>query len=534
MSEEIVRYPFVQDFDHYVEMVAGINKSVELVVKPVSKENDVHACFYCDGGAKPHPPMAGWGLHGYFFIDVEPKQGSGCGDAITNHGYAKKGDIKQVTPVGYLDGCGAIVGGTNNAAEAEAVIIGLLAALAGGVRSAAFFCDSKYVLTGCTDRLEKMRAADFTDYQTRQPIPNADRWRIISSLLKSCEEYGIQLSWNWVKGHSDYLGNIKADALASRGILQGRNGHYAEDILLLPGKGYWNPTADYDRFLNEGRWFFQLENGGPQVQVSFTTDDGDVAAPKHTYYLGNSAMDDMDHGVPAGDANFAVVRMPTKDPVLAAVEERTRALRDVHMNEVVVGRLDVLFNPSIYTSIQNSGVAFLHQKNPRRLDLWATDKVAMTQEISPPRKSHIAVCAFRELETLLSHCESILGTAPMEGCPPVTLTEITNCIYETQSTGKKPVLKITSAVDKGDGSVVVPAHNPVNGQAETLSLSIGIDTPKRNMLAAIASDDPKVYLVTWKETDRAYRYATLVKAGERIGIWAAVYSNFKFIALSQS
>lgn len=516
MTELTIETGFLVDHPHLEEIFKGIAFKAEAIVVPATKGEMLEACFYCDGGARPHPPMAGWGIHGYFFIGAEPKQGTGCPDTITASGYMKNTGTK-VTPVGYIDGCGAISGGTNNAAETEAVIIGLLAMLAAGVKAGSFFCDSRYVLSGCTDRMEKMRMTDFMDVQTRQPIPNADLWRIVSLLLQECEKRSIALSWNWVKGHSDNLGNNKADVLATRGITLGRNGNFEEHILIAGGKGYWNPSADYDRFLNEGRWFFQMSPSAPKQ------DDGRI-----TYYLGNTAMEDPDHGVPDASVNYAVVKLKDHDPVLEAVEARTRQLADNNMmHQLVVGRLDTLFNPSVYTTVMSSGVNWLYRKDARRLDLWSSDKIAVTQEIKPVRKSYLLATTFNFIEETLLEAEAVINGKNEEH---VVLTEITNSIYEAQLSSKKAVVKVAPSIDNGDGFIHVVIRNPIDGQDIKIPLSIGIDTPKRNMLAAIAAEDVKVWVVAWKESAMAFRYATLVRAGDRIGLWAAIHSNLRLIA----
>lgn len=515
MRPEYAKAPYIAQNPAYISLA----EEVEAIYNrfDIGPEDNAGVVYYCDGGSRPGKTvMAGWGVHGYFFSSKEPKQGCGCKSVITATGYGKVNE-KPVTPVGYIDLYGPIEFVTNNAAEAEAVIRALIVTLVAPVKTANFLCDSRYVLTGCTDRLERMRSLDFCDSQTRQPIPNAGAWRLISTLIQACTEKGVVLTWEWVKGHSGNLGNEKADTLAGRAISQGRNDDFNDDIRISPAKGYWNPMADYDRFMNESRWFFQMSDAEPKAN------DG-----RHTYYMGNSAIDDQDHGVPEPSVNYAVLRVPTQNEVLATIEKRTRELCAGNMmHQVIVGRLDAIFNPTHYSAIANSGVNWLQRRNPRRLDLWVNDKVAVTQEIKPVRKSYILATIFNSLEETLIRAEKMEPGALENG---FAITDITNSIYEAQITPKKAVFKIAPSIDNGNGYIKVPVMSPIDGAQTDITLTIGIDTPKRNMLAAIAAEDVRVLVVTWMESKMAFRYATVVKTRDRSGIWAAVHSNVRIIA----
>lgn len=510
-------------FGAQVQYAHIAQKAVEFgnIVEANNKLKDpIHAIFYCDGGWRPRPDMGGWGTHGYIYTMVEPKQGSGCKALLTKQGYlGKSDDINAVTPMGYFDGCGALLNSTNNAAELEAAIVALTIGLFMAVTTIGIHCDSRYVLQGATERLNKMRQMDFFDSSAQQSIKNADRWRVLSALIAECELKHIPIEWQWVKGHSGNIGNGKADELATRGIILGRNNHFSSDIHFSGAKGYWNPTSDYDRFLNESRWFFQTKQ-------NTVVDD---ASGLYTYYLGNSAIPDEDRGKPAGDVNYAVVKMKTKDPVLERLETYIQSLRPDKFNEIIVGRLDYIFAPAVYTDLLNNGTVFLMQKQAPLLNLWASDNMPLTRELTPPRRAYECVQHLSTLEILLNRfMNNDLDSSQY------VLNDISSVIYEKAEIGpdlkKKRLGKIRSHIDTSLASLTVPLKSVISPDATEVVLSLGIDTPKRNMLAAIASLAPTVYVLTWKESDKAFRYATIVKTEHNVGIWAAVHSNLRIVA----
>lgn len=502
-------------YSYYANLRSQMNYRERLVES--NKDNHpLHMVLYTDGGFRQNPNMAGFGIHGYIHTNQEAKQGSGCKDAHpTAAGYFKKTteNVKPVTVLAYLDYMGPLHHGTNNTAELEALLIGLLCACENKVAKVTFRMDSEYALKGASERIHRMRQLEFISPQTQAPIPNYDHWRMISDLLKEAESLGIEISWSWVKGHSDSVGNNKADVLATRGIVMGRNDAACQpELLLRPAKSYWNAAASFNRFLQESRWYF-------------TTHRKPDESGWHSYYVGASKDEDENFGSPQSDCIYGIIRVKEKDPVLAMLEEHVNTFTD-QAHRIMMGRLDFIFNPTHYNDILNGGLGFLYRKLPR-IDLYIADKTPVVLEMDPPRKGYAAAMTFNNLEMVLD--------AALKGDQPeaYTINDITSQIYETvapaEGSKKKPIKRIQQHIDTSLSELKIGLLSPINTNPVETVLSLGIDTPRRNLLAAIAEEEPKVWVVTWKESDIAFRYATVVISEGAIGIWASPFSNLRLL-----
>ena len=480
----------------------------------INKDKDpLGLVLYTDGGWRANPDMGGWGAHGYFYTDKEPKQGTGCKDAIlTARGYLKKDstEAKPVSAMGYVDMSGGIPVSTNNHAELEALIMSLVCGLVNNVAMLTLKLDSEYALKGATERLERMRRSNFINPTSGSPIPNISSWQLISDLLTVYTERSVPITWLWVKGHSDSVGNNKADLLATRGITMGRNGNYVYDAVCRRAPGYWNPAVEYNRLLNESRWYFQTG----RVQ--------DGSCGYYTYYLGSHGPDDKDFGKPASDVNYAVVRLEEKDPVLSALETYVTTAAPDKINRIMIGRLDFIFNPTHYADILNGGATLLMHKGPR-LDFYINDKTPLLAELDPPRRGLDAAVEINRLELILERV--IANDEPQN----YVLNDITDLIYETDVSKKKPVTKIKGHIDSSLSSLKLKLISPVNVEPVEVNLTIGIDTPSRNMMASYAAEGVRAIAVTWRESDQAFRYGTVIMSGHNVGIWAGAYSNIRIL-----
>lgn len=144
-----------------------------------------HVVIYTDGACKGNPGPGGWGVF------------------LKSGGHEKElwGGERETT---------------NNRMELTAVI----EALAALTRPCAvsLYLDSEYVRKGITEWIHGWKTKGWKT-AARQPVKNADLWQKLDAQVHG----GIhKIEWHWVKGHAGDPGNERADALANRGVPNGR------------------------------------------------------------------------------------------------------------------------------------------------------------------------------------------------------------------------------------------------------------------------------------------------------------------------
>ena len=140
--------------------------------------------IYTDGGCSGNPGPGGWGV--VVIADGIAKQLSG-GDAHT----------------------------TNNRMELTAAISALsivknTPSFAG--RKISVHIDSQYVKNGITVWIKGWKAKDWKTAD-KKPVKNLDLWQLLDEL--NCS---LDVSWNWVKGHSGVEYNEICDQLCQKEI----------------------------------------------------------------------------------------------------------------------------------------------------------------------------------------------------------------------------------------------------------------------------------------------------------------------------
>lgn len=478
--------------------------------------NRVNAVLYTDGGANPNPGPGGWGIHGYVFDDNKPTQGSGCPKGQpTEKGYVSDRKAQHVNVLSYFDGWGSFkVAATNNYAEAFALkkALDCVLAMEQLPERVLFLCDSKLTLNSAAKWVFGWAKNGWTK-SDGEPIGNLEVWKEIYALILKCQEKNIVLKYDWVKGHSGNIGNSICDLYANWGVAKSRTGEEAGDIVTSGSKGYWSPKTEVNRFFAQNHWYFNTHtNGCP------TASDG-----RFIYHLGNQGKDD-DLGYSAATAVYSVVAVKEKEPVLEAIRDRMDELALGGIRRLAVSRLDIVFKPAVYTALTKS--ARLYSSVPKgyvkRLQTLSGDPLAFIQE--PARLAFRATDALSLLEAFLKdHIEKNHDT--------LTLTDITEVFYYHDEKDKKKPWKLRKEVDSKmvTKEVTVQYDTGKHKGEDKLILTLGADIPRRNTLSAIASQNPKVYAVTWHESDKAYRYGTIVETEDDVGIWASIYSNLKLL-----
>jgi hypothetical protein len=197
-------------------------------------------------------------------------------------------------------------------------------------------------------------------------------------------------------------------------------------------------------------------------------------------------------------------------------------------------RLDQMYKPAAHWELMNWGENILNRPKPYRLDLFGMDeKEPLTREFKPPRLAMRAVESLSEMADRLDQY--------LEGHPSITVTDITSILYETTLKVKKVKgggeetevqFNLKPEYNVGFSSMQVDMNygGVENLRTAKATLTLGIDLLDRNALNRLAGLKPQVKVITWLESPTAFRYATVVEAGEDKGIWAGVYSNLRIVS----
>ena len=486
----------------------------------ITEENLV---LYTDGGCIQVASIGGWGMHGYFFTPEPPKQGAGCAKGIpTAIGYCSK-DAKAVagspvTLLRYVDGFGSIVeDATNNIAELTAAIEGLKFVLEKKPKNVLLLTDSKYVVSG----LNEWSAGWVRNNWVKQDgtvVLNKEYWVTLIELRDKVKELGIELLLEWVKGHAGDVGNEQADKLATFGLVLAKKKLAHREIKLLESKGYWGKSYEYNRIIDKSRWYFNSKH--PNIYIE---DMARKPSGAWVYHLGNHGPDDELLGKAIADSSFSVVYLKDKIEEMQLIRSYQNIISCSNFENLVIGKLDKILNPDTLEVLNEYNTLLLEKQEYENNILL--NKALLTKEMVPPQLAYRASESLNHLEWVL---DSYLDNPEKYG---LVVTDITDIFYGIESKGKKEICKLKSsigtAVKKID--VLCKYDTNVNSGEIKVPLMIGIDTPSRNALAALAEQSPRLYAVTWRESDVAFHYATILKTEEDVGIWAGVFSNLRLL-----
>lgn len=495
-------------------------------------------CLWTDGSCIPNPGFGGWGLHGYLFSFNEPKKGSGNPDHIlTEDGYllktdehVKEGKIKPVTPLHYVDGFGSYnidmsVGRTvtNNVAEIDAAYYGLLHAEQYAVVMVRIYTDSEYVRKGMTNWVYSWKKYGWRR-SDGSPITNVDNWRRLFELAESLRAKGITVDFDWVKAHSDILGNMKADRLAMIGTIHSLAKQVKAEINTSEADGYWGYSADKHPFISHQNLYFNTR------RTHLTPGE---------YYLGNHGKEDDEHGMRSADGAYAVIRLQEPDPVIESILAYQADMADNTDNlmKMIVGNV---FKADVHKELSAYGHLATYRGDKYRYDLVGADDEPLTAQFRPAKLAYRAVenigFLAEKLDAFLDGEKAV--AAGKERASNLVVTDLTPILYETVvKTVKKEsvvqkVLKEQYTVGFAALDVVASyLSDAATGELgqESLKLTLGIDLLDRNGLRRLEKLNPKVSLITWVESELAFRHATVIEVDGAVGIWAGMYSNIRVI-----
>lgn len=471
-------------------------------------EYDKGMVLYSDGGTRG-AGYSGWGVHGYLYSNEPTNKGSGnLTQFLTDSGYVPKIDnkgTKEVKPITYIDAFGTLpTPSTNNAAEVVGANNSFCIADNHPIKKLTLYTDSQYVVNGANDWLTKWKKNDFIK-QDGSSVSNKLDWLDLDKSLNILKNKGVEVSVQWIKGHNNNLGNDLADRGATMGVMYARAGINRSEIDSTPAAGYWSQKIEHHPFLSKKAYYFNTKVG------SNTTGQ---------YYLGDIDKDDQFLTFKTTDGSLCYIELDTPDDVMELI--RTKQTIEAKGLEVITSvRLDKLFNHVMTKDIIKHSDVCLFRPNPMRIDLSHVDKQPVSRGLLPPRLAGYAMDALSELKGMLlafkdTNKKELIGT------------DITDIIYSL--TDKKELSlsdNIDSACNKLTANVCYGALG-INKEYK-LDLYLDVDLPGRNTLKRLEKLNPQITIVTVMESLQSFRYVTIIKVQNAIGIWSSICSNLKIV-----
>lgn len=492
------------------------------------------AVMYTDAGYLHQFSAGGWGIHGYVYDDVVAKAGTGCHKAIlTPDGYkpnSEKSKYSNLNIVNYVDGIGGMYDANSSThTELYATKQALDHAATKDWVKLTIFTDSMNVIDGLTKHARRWQAEGWKK-PDGTPRPNAKLWE---SALRSYDNVRSKLdvSLEWVKGHAGDFGNEMVDAYARRGNAVVMNATDYTWIQETPSKGYWSPKVEFNRMLANSRWYYST------LDLNQTTECG-----KTIYHLGSHGKEDFDYGKATGDHSMTVLFLNEPDPVLEIIRKRSYDMDTNRVGHVMIARLDMILTPSAYKEILDHDGKFLLNANSlpgnNRIDILQYDKSPVVRQQTPPGLTFLACQKLNGLEARLVEY--------LEGSIHIQVTDITDKIFTKEEKGKaKRIVTIihpdftqsTKYMDLDVKYCLLTGADIKDVDKRTAAtkthkvrMLVNGDLPRRNVFSNLVDANPKVYVITWLESEHAFRYATVVVTDDGVGIWANIDSNLQLVS----
>lgn len=476
-------------------------------------KDGLQAVFYTDGGCRPTPRgFGGYGLHGYLCTLDVPKKGHGCkGFVPTEEGYVE-GNAKttqSVTVHGYLDYIGSMnAPTTNNAAE----LFGMIAALETvgqlGIKKAVMLLDSRYVIDGTTKGLNVWPSKGWKN-SNGQTLPNLEQWMIIKAKKEELESRGVTIDLFWVEAHTGDIGNTLADGNATKGVFAASKSGDGFYCTFEKADTYWK-DPEIHPLMAEARWYFLPHSNR-------------VWNDRYVYHITTgTSKPNIPVAKPHAESSHAILF--TKEPI-ALMESLFDAVKDsnlVEPNRICISVLSNLYKRSVRKTIEQGGTQFAKILPPSN-SIISEDKVDIVEVLDPPLISMRVVEDYQWLETIARY----ISEYGIENIDKVNLGvfKITEAVFEKHTKANKEALKVKG--EQGDAFISVPFF--YEGKDIDVVLNYGIDLPRRRALANITDVNPEVYLITWAESDVAFRFVTYVETSDACGIWSGTYSNLRLV-----
>lgn len=480
--------------------------------------------IYCDASARPNPGKLGLGAHGYFYNYCEnEKQHTYIENILmTDKGYINVDsedykenglkDAKPVYPCMYIDFIESVTfEGTNNRAEARCLRICLERLKEFRFNKLFVLCDSEYVVNGCNLWAEEWEKNDWKR-RDGMAVLNSAEWIEILNYIRYYKST-LNLTISWVRGHNDDFGNVKADYLSVIAMNLSTSGIFKSEFKISTAKGYHKVNIERHPFLNFKRLYFNSKN-------SFNL--------LGSYFLADPGVNDLFIGKRVPETGFSVIKFKETDSLIDSVIKRQEEVSSDQHNNIIMLKMDRLYHKSVYPYVAEYGGSCL-LKDKKTINLVFLDNKFTTVQMSPTGLSLRAIETFNFLDNLLEKFirYSDIGFDNDENNIDLARHDLTDFLYD-KTYGKNKVkyeLKKELGVGIEKYTHELKLGEAYNNKEFKIPLIFGLDILPRNNLKKLETSNPIISLITWKDSNRSFRYATVINCDSGIGIWSNFFSD---------
>ncbi len=475
--------------------------------------------------------LASVGIHGYTYINEEPKKGTGNPSVIpTNKGYLKKedlGDTPKVTVGNYIDlvlGIPPKRGEENYASSNQAELRALIELLkwilekASHLTDIIIMSDSRYTVQGTNDWLDKWKKNGWRN-TTGAEVKYKEMWLEVSDLMQMVKRQCVdRFELSWLRGHDGHVGNETADALATKGRALATNGITELQEKISDITGYWKVDNESPRILQCPRWYCST------TDMDYVDKEG-----RFIYYVGCHGSKDKEDelaGKSFTDNYLGVVKITDPDPVMEDLRNRYLKASSKSLTEILITHLDVVFSPKQYRELKELGWNYTIDMEGRIEKLNSEGSLIVT-EMTPIGKGFRMVEVWKNQRRTLEEYH--------DGDQNYREVDMIDTFFDYDE--KKNIYKIKPSMTQLVKKVDVKAPFNLAKRNETpiektfkITLVVGADILSRNQLAALASEIAEIKLITWRESDEVGRYATYIKLknGDH-GLWSRYDANMQLV-----
>lgn len=523
-----------------------------------NKQHYKFACVYTDGGMRTlnDIPGAGAGVHGYFFDELESMRYAGVKQLVTINGYKAKptGDElknKKYNPTfntwgleqSFRDAEGTpckvlksaditIVDGwhgisnqpTNNRGEMQA-FIDLFRSCPVTADNYMILADSMLLIRGYNKDMEVWKSKGWAKSDGQEP-KNLDLWLEIDKIKT---EFGDKITIDYIQAHAGHFGNECADRNATFGLCGAVNGDTQEHWITtqLSDPQYWEPSKPVPPILRV-KWCYGMTGKHRRYL--------EVDGVKYHHYFGGDHSKNADDaellGKEISDAGFVLVYNKQQVPIIDKVieyhtdnmwEHNCEMYRSNVINMVRIANVNT---PNALWCLNRVNYESLMFKSHRN-DLVIYDEKLISQMIRPPKLSYRSMDIESELMTvlyssLLKLGKQVVAPTSIPVFNNLVLNDVTELFYKPS---KKGAIEFTDFYDQIAKSLLFNVKHPCSDSEVDLIMTAGIDMPMRNNMKALCAEHPKVYIVTWKFSNKSFKYGMLIETDESISFWEGYYSS---------